>query len=302
MVIAACRASSAARCCSAITERDRTISANMRKCSFSMRMTKQAAMAIGAASPSVKSAPRARNATISGAVAATTIRLASLASILRQIAQTAATTQTATSARANSATPSRHVEIAVVSANANVNVGPRTLAARILRRTRSSASTSTVARAEPRNKSKEGHGDERPRQEDPVKERAGWRCRAEERQSRNNDDPMDIGAEPRQRAILLAQERRIEGRLGGLEPRRSAASNDPVGRHAALSHSPHPAADAAPGGSSSGRGSLGCVDSWDSLLGANQIQGCFWEAVLGVMDRLVLSDAAWERMAPLIIG
>jgi hypothetical protein len=23
---------------------------------------------------------------------------------------------------------------------------------------------------------------------------------------------------------------------------------------------------------------------------------------LGVMDRLVLSDAAWERMAPLIIG
>jgi putative transposase len=28
----------------------------------------------------------------------------------------------------------------------------------------------------------------------------------------------------------------------------------------------------------------------------------FWEAVLGVMDRLVLSDAAWERMTPLIIG
>ena len=47
---------------------------------------------------------------------------------------------------------------------------------------------------------------------------------------------------------------------------------------------------------------LGCVDSWDSLLGANQIQGCFWEAVLGVKDRLVLSDATWERMAPLIIG
>jgi hypothetical protein len=45
---------------------------------------------------------------------------------------------------------------------------------------------------------------------------------------------------------------------------------------------------------------LGCVDSWDSLLGANQIQGCFWEAVLGVMARLVLSEAAWERMAPLI--
>ena len=47
---------------------------------------------------------------------------------------------------------------------------------------------------------------------------------------------------------------------------------------------------------------LGGVDSKDSLLGANQIQGCFWEAALGVMDRLVLSDAAWERMAPLIIG
>jgi transposase len=47
---------------------------------------------------------------------------------------------------------------------------------------------------------------------------------------------------------------------------------------------------------------LGDVDSKDSLLGANQIQGCFWEAVLGVKDRLVLSDAAWERMAPLIIG
>ena len=32
------------------------------------------------------------------------------------------------------------------------------------------------------------------------------------------------------------------------------------------------------------------------------IQDCFLEAVLGVMDRLVLSDAAWERIAPLIIG
>jgi putative transposase len=52
----------------------------------------------------------------------------------------------------------------------------------------------------------------------------------------------------------------------------------------------------------SGSCPLGGVDSKDSLLGANQIQGCFWEAALGVMDRLVLSDAAWERMAPLIIG
>jgi putative transposase len=32
------------------------------------------------------------------------------------------------------------------------------------------------------------------------------------------------------------------------------------------------------------------------------IQDCFWEAVLGVTDRLVLSDADWERIAPLIIG
>jgi hypothetical protein len=46
---------------------------------------------------------------------------------------------------------------------------------------------------------------------------------------------------------------------------------------------------------------LGRVDTWDSLLGGNQIQGWFWEAVLGV-DRFVLSDAAWERMAPLVIG
>ena len=35
---------------------------------------------------------------------------------------------------------------------------------------------------------------------------------------------------------------------------------------------------------------LGGVDSKDSLLGANQIQSCFWEAVLGVKSRLVLSD------------
>ena len=55
-------------------------------------------------------------------------------------------------------------------------------------------------------------------------------------------------------------------------------------------------------GSLQTRRALGGVDCKDSLLGANRIQGCFWEAVLGVMDRLVLSDAAWERMAPLIIG
>ncbi len=33
-----------------------------------------------------------------------------------------------------------------------------------------------------------------------------------------------------------------------------------------------------------------------------RFKAAFGEAVLGVMDRLVLSDAAWERMAPLIIG
>ena len=32
------------------------------------------------------------------------------------------------------------------------------------------------------------------------------------------------------------------------------------------------------------------------------IQDCFLEAVLGVMDRLVLRDDQWERIAPLIIG
>ena len=47
---------------------------------------------------------------------------------------------------------------------------------------------------------------------------------------------------------------------------------------------------------------LGGVDSRDFLLRANEIQAAFWEATLGVMVRLVLSDAAWERMASLIIG
>jgi len=46
---------------------------------------------------------------------------------------------------------------------------------------------------------------------------------------------------------------------------------------------------------------LGGVDSKDSLLGAKQIHGFFWEAALGVMDRLVLRNAGWERR-PLIIG
>lgn len=28
----------------------------------------------------------------------------------------------------------------------------------------------------------------------------------------------------------------------------------------------------------------------------------FWEAILGVLDRLILNDVQWERIAPLIIG
>jgi putative transposase len=47
---------------------------------------------------------------------------------------------------------------------------------------------------------------------------------------------------------------------------------------------------------------LGCVDSKDPLFDRSLMQGCLWEAASGVMDRLVLGDAAWERMAPLIIG
>ena len=31
-----------------------------------------------------------------------------------------------------------------------------------------------------------------------------------------------------------------------------------------------------------------------------RFKAAFGEAVLGVMDRLVLSDAAWERIAPLV--
>jgi len=51
---------------------------------------------------------------------------------------------------------------------------------------------------------------------------------------------MDIGAKPRQRAILLTHERRIEGCLGGVEARGGAASSASVERHTASSHSPNP--------------------------------------------------------------
>ena len=110
-------------------------------------MMKHAAMVIRAARPSVNSAPRSKNATTSGAVAAMTITFDSLTILLRQIAQTAATTQTARSASANSTTLYCHAETAVVTAKARVNAGPTRLATRTSRRTRSSASTSTLGRA-----------------------------------------------------------------------------------------------------------------------------------------------------------
>src|SRR6185437_8739748 len=48
---------------------------------------------------------------------------------------------------------------------------------------------------------------------------------------------------------------------------------------------------------------LGGVDSKDSRTVIGVIEGCLWGGLaLGVLDRLVLSDVAWERMAPLIIG
>src|SRR6185312_7995547 len=50
-------------------------------------------------------------------------------------------------------------------------------------------------------------------------------------------------------------------------------------------------------------GALGPVDSRDSRTVIGVIEGCLWGGLaLGVLDRLVLSDVAWERMAPLIIG
>ena len=186
-------------------------------------MMKHAAMATSGARPSVNSEPRATNAMMRNVVAAMTITLASPAILLRHIAQTAATTQTARSASANSTTPSCQVEIAVVSANANVSVGPsNTRRAHLAPDAVERLKLDAGARLEPRRQPEDGHGNERCRQEDAGQERAGWR-RAEERQSRNNDDPVDIGAEPRERAILLAQERGIEGRLGRVEGGRSAA-------------------------------------------------------------------------------
>jgi len=47
---------------------------------------------------------------------------------------------------------------------------------------------------------------------------------------------------------------------------------------------------------------LGSVDSRDSLFRRSGFKTAFGEAVLGVMSRLVLSDAHWDRMSGLIIG
>jgi hypothetical protein len=147
IVIAACLAFSAARCFSAMAKREPTISANMRKFSPSMRITKHAATVMSAASPSVKSAPRARKATMSGAAAAATRALAALPRALRQNAQAAAATQTATSARADSTRAPCDVAVAAISETANATAGPRTLAPATLRRTRSSVALSTLLRA-----------------------------------------------------------------------------------------------------------------------------------------------------------
>ena len=84
--------------------------------------------------------------------------------------------------------------------------------------------------------------------------------------------------------------------------RNSHATACALRRPRLASRTASPAFESTSASASSTVGSLGGVDSKDSLLGENQIQGFFLEAALGVMDRLVLSDAAWERMAPLIIG
>jgi hypothetical protein len=44
------------------------------------------------------------------------------------------------------------------------------------------------------------------------------------------------------------------------------------------------------------------VDSRGFLLGANQIQGCFWGGGLGCDGTVGFKRCSWERIAPLIIG
>ena len=103
-------------------------------------------------------------------------------------------------------------------------------------------------------------------------------------------------------ASSLALNCRFALGVGNKLRRHSGARNAPesIGRQRKWMNGFRARASARPGMTS--ERALGSVDSKDSLLGANQIQSCFWEAALGVMDRLVLSDATWERMAPLIIG
>lgn len=44
------------------------------------------------------------------------------------------------------------------------------------------------------------------------------------------------------------------------------------------------------------------MDSWGFADREIVIQGCFWGAALGVLDRLVLKDEQWARISPQIIG
>ena len=48
--------------------------------------------------------------------------------------------------------------------------------------------------------------------------------------------------------------------------------------------------------------SLGLVGFGDSRAFQGVIQGAFLGPPMGVLDSLALSDAAWERMAPLLMG
>jgi hypothetical protein len=52
----------------------------------------------------------------------------------------------------------------------------------------------------------------------------------------------------------------------------------------------------------SNRHGIGSVDSRDSLIRQSVNQNCLGEVVLGMMSRLVLSDAHWDQMSGLIIG
>jgi hypothetical protein len=112
------------------------------------------------------------------------------------------------------------------------------------------------ARLEPGDKPKCRDGDESRREKDPVEERTGSRGRAAERRRRQDDDGMDIGSEPRERAVLLAQQRRLEVRLRHSGRRGCAEGGETDRRDIAISHSHQspPPAVTLPNGSASGAG------------------------------------------------